>query len=144
MEIKELAKCMLELFQNSDREMERLKREEERMNLRQQDLLHYIENNNLNAFGYAKVGKVLKGLRKQRRGIKNKKEVQEIVRRFTTKYNNKMIQGDLIQIIKELNQLEEKQKNPTYSCRTDILQKSGLIEERKMKLEQVQEQKNNS
>ena len=94
-----------------------------RIDMQQQDILHYIEARNLNAAGYAKAGKLLKDIRQERRRIKNNIEQMELIQVFTRKYNNKMIQGDLIQTLKGLSTINKRQAEPKYICRTNILEK---------------------
>lgn len=62
----------------------------------------------------------------------------EIVKKFTDKYNNKLITGDIIQNLKEQGILLKKQENPTYKYRTNILEE--LITQD----EQIQEQESNN
>ena len=45
----------------------------------------------------------------------------ELIQVFTRKYNNKMIQGDLIQTLKGLSTINKRQAEPKYICRTNIL-----------------------
>ena len=47
----------------------------------------------------------------------------EIIKKFTDKYNNKLITGDIIQNLKEQEQLEKKQETPKYKYRTNILER---------------------
>ena len=120
--IEELLRQMLNFFQNIDKELKNAKEEETIINQKQQDILHYFENENLNAGGYAKAGKILKDIRKERRIIKNDIEKLEHIQIFTKKYNNKLIQGDIIQALKGLNTIEKRQNEPKYNCRTNILE----------------------
>ena len=92
------------------------------------DLDHYIEIHNLKAHEYAKIGKIRKTLRQDRRDIKNNIEIVEAIKRFTDKYNNKLIAGDIIKILKEIEKIKEQQQNPIYKYRTDILERSGISE----------------
>lgn len=119
--VEELLKQMLNFFQNIDKELRKAKEDEKLINQKQQDVLHYIEGVTLNAGGYAKTGKLLKEIRQERRIIKNSIEQLELIQKFTIKYNNKMIQGDLIQTLKGLNTINKRQAEPKYECRTDIL-----------------------
>lgn len=91
------------------------------------DLDHYLENNELQAGKLSKLAKIRKAKRKERREIKNNIDVLQEVQRFTEKYNNKLIEGDIILLKKNLAKLEERHLNPVYAYRTDILQRSGLI-----------------
>ena len=138
--INELLKQMLNFFQNIDKELKQAKEDESLINQEQQDVLHYFENENLNAGGYAKAGKLLKDIRKERRLIKNDIEKLELIQSFTQKYNNKMIQGDIVQLLKGLATIENKHANPVYNCRTNILEE--LITEDEYK--QIQKQENNN
>jgi hypothetical protein len=131
--IEELLKQMLNFFQNIEKELKSAKSDEQLMNQKQQDILHYIEAMPLNAGGYAKIGKLLKTLRQERRIVKNTIERLELIQSFATKYNNKMIQGDLIQLLKGLSTIEKRHTEPKYITRTNILEE--LITED----EQIQE-----
>lgn len=117
MEIEDLLKCMLNFFQNIDKELNNAREELSTADLKQQDLLHYIENNTLNAGGYSKVGKAIKQVRNERRQIKYEIDRLECVQRFTSKYNNKLIQGDIIQVLKDLSTIDKKQEAPSYKYR---------------------------
>lgn len=121
MEAEELLKYMLNFFQNTDKQLNNKNEELKEIDMQQQDILHYIEARNLNAGGYAKAGKLLKDVRAKRRKIKNDIEQMELIQIFTRKYNNKMIQGDLIQTLKGLSTINKRQAEPKYICRTNIL-----------------------
>ena len=121
MEAEELLKYMLNFFQNTDKQLNNKNEELKEIDIQQQDILHYIEARNLNAGGYAKAGKLLKDVRAKRRKIKNDIEQMELIQIFTRKYNNKMIQGDLIQTLKGLSTINKRQAEPKYICRTNIL-----------------------
>lgn len=128
MKIEDLLNYMLALFKNTENS---LKREREKLGVidtELSDLDHFIENRNLKAGEYAKVGKLRKELRQERRQIKYNIDNLNTVKRFTDKYNNKLIVGDLILLKKELEQLEDKHNNPTYVYKTDILQRGGLVD----------------
>lgn len=120
--IEELLRQMLNFFQNVDKELRKAREDEKLINQKQQDVLHYIEGVNLNAGGYAKVGKLLKRIRQERRVIKNSIERLELIQNFTVKFNNRMIQGDIIQLMKGLSTIEKRQNEPKYECRTNILE----------------------
>lgn len=120
--IEELLKQMLNFFQNVDKELKKTKEDEKIINQKQEDILHYIEGVSLNAGGYAKAGKLLKSVRQERREIKNTIEKMELIQAFTSKYNNKLIQGDIIQLLKGLSTIEKRQNEPKYNCRTNILE----------------------
>ncbi|MBR1653538.1 MAG: hypothetical protein IJ690_01080 [Clostridia bacterium] len=136
--IEDLLKQMLNFFQNIDKELKKTKEDEKIINQKQEDILHYIEGVSLNAGGYAKAGKLLKSIRQERRAIKNTIERLELIQGFTTKFNNRMIQGDIIQLLKGLSTIEKRQNEPKYNCRTNILEE--LITQD----EQIQKQESNN
>lgn len=121
MTVEELMKYMLNFFNNTSDDLhyeyERLSQKDMELS----DLDHYIENHNLNAPQLAKVGKLRKTLRQERREIKNNIDMIETIKKFTDKYNNKLITGDIIQNLKEQRTLKKKQENPKYKYRTTIL-----------------------
>lgn len=120
MPIEELLKYMHKFFTSIDKEMNDIYQELSNVDLEQQDILHYIENNNLNAGGYAKVGKLLKDVRTRRREIKNDLDKLSAVRdNLTKKYNNKFIEKDIIGAIKGIEAV--KNKKGKYKNRTNIL-----------------------
>ena len=82
-------KSMLVFFQDIDKQIEDAAKELSQVDLEQQDILHYIENNTLRAGEYAKFGKLLKNIRIRRREIKTDLEILCAVRdNLTRKYNN--------------------------------------------------------
>lgn len=116
MEIEELLKTMLVFFQDIDKRLEKLSKELSIADTKQQELLHYIENHNLNAVDSCKIIKLLKTVREERREIKNEiNVVQSLKDTFVDKYKNKFIEKDLIQALKNLKELSEKQNNPSYT-----------------------------
>ena len=137
MPIEELLKYMHKFFTSIDKEINDIYQELSNVDLEEQDILHYIENNNLNAGGYAKVGKLLKDVRIRRREIKNDLDKLNSVRdNLTKKYNNKFIEKDIIGAIKGIEAV--KNKKGKYNNRTNIL------EELEAKDEQIQKQEGNS
>lgn len=121
MEVETLMKYMLNLFNNTGddlhKEYERLSQKDMELS----DLDHYIEIHSLKSYELAKIGRLRKTLREERREIKNNIEMIEVIKKFTDKYNNKLITGDIIQNLKEQGILRKRQENPTYKYRTDIL-----------------------
>ena len=83
----------------------------------QQDLLHELELNNLNAVEITKVAIDLKKVRKERRIIKNDIERVKTIKSFTDKYNNKFIVNEIKTLIKELYKLQKRQNNRQYEPR---------------------------
>ena len=121
MPIEELLKYMHKFFTSIDKEINDIYQELSNVDLEEQDILHYIENNNLNAGGYAKVGKLLKDVRIRRREIKNDLDKLNSVRdNLTKKYNNKFIEKDIIGAIKGIEAV--KNKTGKYNNRTNILE----------------------
>lgn len=125
---------MKEFFEGIDKEHEKLLEELNIKELEQQDLLHILELNNLNAVEIMKVATALKTTRKERRTIKNDIERINIIRNFTNKYNNKFIGNEIKVLLKELNKLKYVQKNRKYKLR--ILKESK--EEKTTEAEEVQ------
>lgn len=116
MEIEDLLKTMLVFFQDIDKRLEKLSKELSIADTKQQELLHYIENHNLNAVESCRIIKLLKTVREERREIKNEiNVVQSLKDTFVDKYKNKFIEKDLIQALKNLKELSEKQNNPSYT-----------------------------
>ena len=123
MTVEELMKYMLNLFNNTSNDLhkEYEKLSEKEMEL--SDLDHYIEIHSLKCYELAKIGKLRKTLRKERREIKNNIEMIELIKKFTDKYNNKLITGDIIQNLKAQGILKKKQENPKYKYRTNIIER---------------------
>lgn len=116
MEIEDLLKTMLVFFQDIDKRLEKLSKGLSIADIKQQELLHYIENHNLNAVESCRIIKLLKTVREERREIKNEiNVVQSLKDTFVDKYKNKFIEKDLIQALKNLKELSEKQNNPSYT-----------------------------
>lgn len=121
MTVEELMKYMLNLFNNTSNDLHNEYEKLSQKDMELSDLDHYIEIHNLKAPQLAKIGRLRKTLREERREIKNNIDMIEIVKKFTDKYNNKLITGDIIQNLKEQGTLKKKQQNPTYKYRTSIL-----------------------
>lgn len=121
MPVEDLLKYMHEFFTSIDKEISDIGQELSNIDLEQQDILHYIENNNLNAGGYAKAGKLLKDVRLRRRDIKNDLDKLNAVRdNLTRKYNNKFIEKDIIGAIKGIEAVQNRKGK--YKNRTNILE----------------------
>lgn len=115
--VEEILTIMKEFFKGIDNEHEKLLEELNTKELEQQDLLHILELNNLNAVEIMKVATSLKATRKERRIIKNDIERINLIRNFTNKYNNKFIGNEIKMLLKELNKLKYIQKNRKYKFR---------------------------
>lgn len=123
MTVEELMKYMLNLFNNTSNDLHEEYEKLSKKDMELSDLDHYIENHSLKCYELAKIGKLRKTLREERREIKNNIEMIELIKKFTDKYNNKLITGDIIQNLKEQGTLRKKQENPKYKYRTNILER---------------------
>ena len=121
MEIEDLMHYMLNLFDNTSKNLHEEYEKLSQKDMELSDLDHYIENHSLKAYELAKIGKLRQTIRRERREIKNNIEIIEIVKRFTDKYNSKLITGDIINNLKEQDKEKKKQENPKYKYRTDVL-----------------------
>ncbi len=121
MNVEDLMQYMLNLFNNTDKELHEEYEKLSQKDMELSDLDHYIEIHSLKSYELAKIGKLRKTLREERRQIKNNIDMIEVIKKFTDKYNNKLITGDIIQNLKEQGILRKKQENPTYKYRTNIL-----------------------
>lgn len=120
MDAESLLKYMLNFFQNIDNEAKKIVDELSQKDLERQDILHYIENNKLNASEYARVGKLLRKVSIERREIKKDLEKINCLRdKLTNKYNNKLIAGDIIKALKGIQTIDN--RKGTYVNRTQIL-----------------------
>lgn len=128
MEIIELMQYMIKLFNDIDNNLSAEREKLSQIDMELSDLDHYIEIHNLKAYEYAKIGRLRKTLREIRRDIKNNIEIIEVIKKFTDKYNNKFITKDIAQNIKEQEKIKEKQQNPSYTYRTNILESGGIKE----------------
>lgn len=83
---------------------------------RTSDLLHYIENNTLNAPQSCKIIKEIKTIRQERRKIKNNMEISKVYKDNINKLINKDSRNMLLtKIHKTEKQLEAEYKNRVYS-----------------------------
>ena len=121
MNVEDLMQYMLNLFNNTGNELHEEYEKLSQKDTELSDLDHYIEIHSLKSYELAKIGKLRKTLREERRQIKNNIDMIEIIKKFTDKYNNKLITGDIIQNLKEQGVLRKKQENPSYKYRTNIL-----------------------
>ena len=116
MNAEETLKYMLVFFQNIDKRLNELSKEQSVADIKQDEILHYIENHKLNAIQSCRLVKLLKGIRDERRLIKDEIDViRSLKDTFVDKYKNKFIEKDIIQAIKNLKTLENKQNNPKYT-----------------------------
>lgn len=105
---------MKNFFENTDKakkELEASIKETEDATI---DILHEIELGNLNASETMKIVKMLKEIRIERRKYKDELQRINTLKGFTDKYNNKMIIGDIIQLIKNLETLDKNLQTRAY------------------------------
>lgn len=81
------------------------------------DLLHELELGNLNAIEMTQVAKTLKEVLQARRISKDELNKVMTLKGFADKYNNKLITGDIIQVLKNLRTLKNNQENRKYRAR---------------------------
>ena len=116
MPTEEILKYMLVFFQDIDKRLKELSSEQSIADIKQDEILHYIEIDNLSASQSCKLIKQLKKVRKERRIVKNEINTINCLKdTFVDKYKNKFIEKDIMQALKNLKQLENKQNNPKYT-----------------------------
>lgn len=116
MEIEDILKYTLAFFQDIDKRLFELNNLQSKWDIKQDELLHYIENHNLDAVKSCKIIKQLKHVRAERRQVKNEIDViRSLKDTFVDKYKNKFIEKDLIQALKNLKELEQRKNNPKYT-----------------------------
>ncbi len=113
-EIEEYLQETKEFFSYIDVERNRLEKELNDKELETIDLLHEIELASLNAIERSRVYSKLEKVRKDRRIIKNKLELVNTLKGFTSKYITKGICGDVNQLIENVNTLKNNQTNRKY------------------------------
>lgn len=115
MNIEDVLKLILNLFQDVDKQLEELQNERKKWERKQQEVLHYIENHNLDAVQRCKVVGLLKDIRYERRQVKNEIDVLNSIKdSFVDKYKSKFIEKDIILALKNLKEIHNRQANPTY------------------------------
>lgn len=123
MEVEELFKYMLNFFNNTSNELHEEYQKLSEKDMELSDLDHYLENHSLKSYELAKLGRLRKTLRDERRTIKDNIDMIEVIKKFTDKYNNKLITGDIMQNLKEQGILRKRQENPSYKYRTSIIER---------------------
>lgn len=115
MNIEDVLELILNLFQDVDKQLEELARKQSEWDIKQQEVLHYIENHNLDAVQRCKIVGLLKDIRYERRQVKNEIDVLNSIKdSFVDKYKNKFIEKDIILALKNLKEVHTRQANPTY------------------------------
>ena len=116
MEIEDILKYTLTLFQDIDKRLSELRNQQSIWDIKQDELLHYIENHNIDSVRACKIVKQLKYVRGERRKVKDEIDVVVSLKNtFIDKYKNKFIEKDLIQALKNLKELEQRKNNPKYT-----------------------------
>lgn len=116
MEIEDILKYTLTLFQDIDKRLSELRNQQSIWDIKQDELLHYIENHNIDAVRACKIVKQLKYVRGERRKVKDEIDVVVSLKNtFIDKYKNKFIEKDLIQALKNLKELKQRKNNPKYT-----------------------------
>lgn len=108
---------MKNFFEGIDKLKIDLEKQISETELERNDLLHELELGNLNAIEMTQVAKTLKEVLQERRKYKDELAKVMTLKGFTDKYNNKMITGDIILVLKNLRTLEKNNKTRTYSPR---------------------------
>ena len=116
-EVEAFAKEMNYFFTYIERTNSDLKNELRVKELEQDDLLHEIELSKLYAFELSKVAVRLRDVRQERRVIKDKLEFISTLKGFSDKYNNKLITGDIAQLLKNIRILKENWDTRIYKTR---------------------------
>lgn len=124
---------MKQFFEGIDKVKANLEQEINRVELERNDLLHELELAKLNAVEMTQVAKKLRDVLKERRVYKDELAKVMTLKGFTDKYNNKLIVGDIIQVLKNLRTLEKNNKTRKYNPR--VIKKLKCVE---AKDEQVQ------
>lgn len=117
---------MKNFFENIDKLKKDLEGEISRVELERNDLLHELELGNLNAVELTKVAVVLRDVLKERRQYKDELAKVMTLKGFTDKYNNKLITGDILQVLKNLKTLKQNKETRTYTPR--VIKKMKCVE----------------
>ncbi len=113
---EDMLKYMLAFFQDTDKRLKELRQEQSKWDIKQDEILHYIENHNLDAIKSCKLIKILKQVRAERRIVKDEINIINSLKdTFIDKYKNKFIEKDIMQALKSLKELENRQNSPKYT-----------------------------
>lgn len=108
---------MKNFFENIDKLRIDLEEQIKETELARNDLLHELELAKLDGVGMMKVAKTLKEVLIERRKYKDELAKVMILKELTDKYNNRLITGDIIKILKELKDLKKKNEERKYKAR---------------------------
>lgn len=117
MEINDFLVDMKNFFENADDIKKSLEAHISEVELARNDLLHELELGNLNGAQQLKLTKKLKEVLIERRQYKDELQKVLIIKTFTDKYNNKLIVGDILRLIKSLKTVEYNQTTRKYTPR---------------------------
>lgn len=123
---KEFLIEMKNFFEGIDQIKINLEEEIRKTEQERNDLLHEIELGNLNAVELMRVVIPLRDVLRERRTYKDELAKVMTIKSFTDKYNNKLIVGDILQTIKNLNTLEK--NNETRKYRPRIIENMKCVE----------------
>lgn len=116
MTVEDILKIILNLFQDTDKRLLELNEQQSIIDIKQDEVLHYIENHNLSASQRCKIVKLLKEIRYERRQIKDEIDIiRSLKDTFIDKYKNKFIEKDIILALKKLSEVEKRKNNPKYT-----------------------------
>lgn len=121
---------MKQFFEGIDKVKANLEQEINRVELERNDLLHELELAKLNAVEMSQVAKGLRDVLKERRIYKDELAKVMTLKGFTDKYNNKLIVGDIIQVLKNLRTLEKNNESRKYNPRVIKNLKCGETNEK--------------
>lgn len=108
---------MKNFFENIDKLKVDLEKQIKETELVRDDLLHELELANLDAVDMSKLAKTLKEVLKERRKYKDELAKVMTLKGFTDKYNNKLIVGDIINVLKNLKTLKDNNSTRAYRAR---------------------------
>ena len=108
---------MKNFFENVDELKISLEEQIKETEYARNDLLHELELASLNAVELTRVAKTLKEVLKERRKYKDELAKVMTLKGFTDKYNNKLIVGDIILVLKNLKTLKSNNETRTYTPR---------------------------
>ena len=108
---------MKQFFEGIDKVKTNLEQEISKVELEKNDLLHELELAKLNAVEMSQLAKNLREVLQKRRIYKDELVRVMTIKGFTDKYNNKLIVGDIIQVLKNLRTLEKNNETRKYTPR---------------------------
>lgn len=108
---------MKQFFEGIDKVKTNLEQEISKVELERNDLLHELELAKLNAVEMSQLAKNLREVLQKRRIYKDELVRVMTIKGFTDKYNNKLIVGDIIQVLKNLRTLEKNNETRKYTPR---------------------------